>query len=321
MGVNESYSSAGVLPAKLLSTKEVCVDHRGNIAPVHIQICPTNRCNLDCPFCSCAGREKGQELGFESMISAIDFFKAAGAESITITGGGEPCLYPHITDMIARLYDIKIGVGLVSNGLLLQRAIDVLPKVTWCRVSVSDHRDIDKLFSVMRGIVPSSDVDWAFSYVLTDKWEFTKFIRCLEFANEHSFTHVRLVADIMNTGGVTPMQTIKENVRAAGVNDSKVIYQDRKHPVRGSTECRISLLKPMLAPDGYIYPCCGVQYALDGSLGVWPENMRLCHMSELPRLYATQHCFDGSICDRCYYDDYNKALSLMVKRMDHEAWV
>ena len=254
--VKESYSAASVFPVKLIKKKELCVDGDGNIKPVHVQFCPTNKCNLNCPFCSCSERERQHELELNTLANALCDLADLGMKSVTITGGGEPCMYPWLSDIIRYLHDLHVGVGLVSNGLLLDSIQDVLPMVTWCRVSVSDFRDIDKLLDKMGLIVPGANIDWAFSYVLTDKFDFSKFIKCLAFANVHKFTHVRLVSDIMNPGKTPPMYGVKEDVKESGLDDSIVIYQEREESTPGVKGCRISLLKPLIAPDGYLYPCC-----------------------------------------------------------------
>jgi MoaA/NifB/PqqE/SkfB family radical SAM enzyme len=319
--LTESYSAASVFPAKLIKRKDLCVDADGNIKPVHAQICPTNKCNLNCPFCSCSEREKSQELELNAMANALCDLADLGMKAVTITGGGEPCLYPWLDYLIEYLHDLHVGVGLVSNGLALEKIDGVLNKVGWCRISVSDFRDVDKLLEKMAVIVPAANIDWAFSYVLTEKWEFEKFMKCLAFANEHKFTHVRLVADIMNVNGVPPMHGIKEDVRESGIDDSRVIYQARADHTHGLPYCNISLLKPLIAPDGYLYPCCGVQYAQNGNTGNFPENMRMCHISEIKDFYKKQVPFNGLVCDRCYYGDYNAALGIMTRKYDHEAWV
>ena len=92
-----SYSSASVFPIKLLHN-EIIKD--GKIIPIHVQLIPTNKCNLNCKFCSCGDRRKDLELTLEECKKVIDIVSKRGTKSITITGGGEPLLHPDINKII-----------------------------------------------------------------------------------------------------------------------------------------------------------------------------------------------------------------------------
>jgi MoaA/NifB/PqqE/SkfB family radical SAM enzyme len=320
MDKRQSYSSASVLPVKLLKRKELCFNEQG-IIPVHAQICPTNACNLNCPFCSCAKREKSQKLSLDQMTEAVLFFSKLGTKAVTITGGGEPCCHPELTHLLQILSLKKIKSGMVTNGLLLEAVSPSLHLLTWCRVSASDYRNINELLLILESLVPYIKIDWAISYVVTATPHIGKIKSVIEFANRHNLTHVRLVSDLMNLDHIIPMQVLKNILREEGVDDSLVIYQDRQNFTPGRSDCRISLLKPVLAPDGYLYPCCGVQYALPKSSGLFPEEMRMAHFTDMEQLYRAQTIFDGSICFKCYYHDYNACMGILSADYDHEEFV
>jgi wyosine [tRNA(Phe)-imidazoG37] synthetase (radical SAM superfamily) len=171
MDKSTSYSSSNIYPSKVLKAKELCVSNFGFIHPIHVQLCPTNICNLNCPFCSCSKREKTQELSMVQMKKIICDFNELGTKAVTITGGGEPCCYKDLGQILQLLSDLGISSGMVSNGLLLEKHKYSLPLLTWCRVSASDDRDIDQLISVLQKIIPSVRIDWAISYVLTAKFD------------------------------------------------------------------------------------------------------------------------------------------------------
>ena len=317
----DSYSSASILPAKLLRAKDLCIALDNNIIPVHFQLCPTNKCNLNCSFCSCSKREKKQELNLNDIQEMICNFYTLGARAVTITGGGEPCCHSNLDEIITQLSIYGIKVGLVSNGILLPTIQSVLNKITWCRISVSDARDVDQLLGILKPIIKGTLVDWAFSYVVTKEFNIEKFIKVVKFANKNNFTHVRLVSDLLDLKNLPSMQDIKQHLLDSRINDSLVIYQDRQWYTKGVKQCWISLLKPVIAPDGYLYPCCGVQYALDNSIGLFPKEMRMCHISELKEFYRHQKPFNGSICSKCYYEGYNIVLDKMVKHYNHSEFI
>ena len=163
----ESFTSASALPLKLMKLATTAVDYEGIIHPLHVQISPTNKCNLFCDFCSCANREVREELSKENMHRLIRDISASGTLAVTITGGGEPLLYQHLNYMVDELFSRGIRIGLVTNGILLGKTDkEVLRKLTWCRISVSDDRDVEELLaSVNVAVIKAPKVDWAFSYV------------------------------------------------------------------------------------------------------------------------------------------------------------
>lgn len=278
-------------------------------------------CNLNCSFCSCSKREKGQQLEISQLVKSVREFAELGTKAVTITGGGEPCCYKNLPDLIQELKELGIQSGMVSNGLLLDSIKHVLPLLTWLRVSVSDDRDIDLLLNVLKRIVPNARIDWAFSYVLTANFNFEKLVKVIEFAQLHNFTHIRLVSDLLDLDNLESMGSIKGHLLERGIDDSLILYQDRSEYVAGSKECKISLLKPVLAPDGWIYPCCGVQYALPQSEGLFPKEMRMCNMDEINQYFSQQEVFDGSICAKCYYTSYNDVLNVLTQSYEHHRFV
>jgi len=317
MDKKTSYTAADIFPAKLAQRANNCQFH-GKIQPTHVQLCPTNKCNLNCSFCSCSDREKGQKLSIDRIAFLISDMASLGTNAVTITGGGEPTLYPDIDRVISMCNAKRIRVGLVTNGITLKnvhpQAIDSL---SWCRISVSDDRDIDSLLPDLWCIIKASPrCDFAFSYVVTKDCDIRKIQCIIDFANDNGFSHIRLVSDLMDLDNVPDMESIKQQLS----NDELVIYQGRKEYDAGSKRCLISLLKPVIAPDGYIYPCCGVQYATDDT-GKFPEAMRMGRMEDIRNIYATQAFFDGSVCSKCYYKNYNDFLEVLTKNLDHMEFV
>lgn len=323
MDIKHSYTAANSFPFKFLKRLSRFGGLHGNmIAPLHVQLCPTNKCNLNCSFCSCSDRDKMESIPFDSLKEAMDIFSRLGTEAVTITGGGEPCCYPDLSELLLYLCRLDIRTGMVSNGLLLGSLLDEeINTLTWCRVSASSDRDIDQLLKVLSNTVEYTDIDWAFSYVVTADFDIEKCIQVIEFADKYYFTHVRLVSDLLNLEAVPEMHDIKDALESRQVNDDLVIYQDRQEYTHGSKQCRISLLKPVIAPDGWVYPCCGAQYAIRDAQGAFPKQMRMCRIEDIEKYLLPQEIFDGSICDRCYYDTYNTTLEYLLKDYDHEAFI
>jgi organic radical activating enzyme len=317
-----SFTAASTLPAKLLQNLWVGTQVReGYIPPIHVQLNPTNRCNLKCGFCSCSGRDKKAELPLQAILEAMSRFASWGCRSVTITGGGEPLLHPDINALIRLLTIVwRIAVGLVTNGTqfhLLNTAADL----TWCRISSSDDREPDWP-GILNAIGEAPRVDWAFSHVLTRKPDWERLCRLVSFANEHNFTHVRIVGDLLDIKeAASCVREAKDFLKGQGIDDRLVIYQDRAEYVAGRKKCGISLLKPVLGADGGIYPCCGVQYAQDPPGRDLVASMRMGEWEDIDRIWSAQRAFDGSVCTRCYYDPYNVALDLMATPLCHAEFI
>lgn len=314
-----SYTAAGTLPAKLIkheALERFKITKR--IEPIHVQLCPTNKCNLNCGFCSCDNVDKEQELSYREISEIALNLQKLGTKAVTITGGGEPLMHSHIEEIIYLFISLNIEVGLVTNGIRLKSINPTtLNEVTWCRISCSDEITFNP--NVYSPINDCPDVDFAFSYVVTEKFRPKNLYEFIAYANWAKFSHIRIVSDLIDLDNVSDMEDIKKEVRRR-LDDSIVIYQGRQQYTRGSKKCYISLLKPLIAADGKIYPCCGVQYAKtmnDKALN-FPENMMMGSALSFEDLKEALSCpFDGSKCDKCYYEGYNDILAAASEDIKH----
>lgn len=314
---NSSYVAANSIPKKIYRNKELVSGLLNNhIIPIHIQFIPTNRCNLKCSFCSCSERDQKKEFNINEIDELIEVLTSVGCKSVTITGGGEPLLHPHINEIIEAFDLAKISIGLVTNGYLIKNlSVKNWYKIRWCRISGSDDRSCPVDWLPLR-----EKIDWAFSYVVTDKFNAENLIGYLKYAEENEFTHVRVVSDILDTD--IKMDEIKRGINALYKGDlSKVIFQNRTKFTHGMRKCYISLLKPNIDADGKIYPCCGSQYSEKEPSRKLSENMSLGHYKDLPQLVSSNKYFDGSKCAKCFYSDYNESLEAFFKPLNHEEFV
>lgn len=323
--IKTSFTAADSIPIKVLLDKDV-IHHaftQSRLIPVHIQFLPTNKCNLNCKFCSCSERDKAQEIDFGLAKKIINLCKQLGTKSVTITGGGEPLLYKQFNELIEYFWVKKIKIGLVSNGLLLHCAVpETINKLTWCRISNSDERSFNDVYKKKLSNVVNAapDVDWAFSHVVSTAPNIDEIIKVIDFANEHHFTHVRLVSDLFQPESVD-MQRLKTKILQKGLDDSKVIYQERKAYARGG-DCYIGYLKPLIGADAKVYACCGVQYALERPSKNLPEELCLGEALDMENIIArSSEPLNGTICSKCYYMNYNILLKGLLKEVEHKEFV
>lgn len=310
-----NYTSADIdLPIKVLHDTELVTSIvKDNYIPLrHLQLCLTNRCQLNCRYCSCRDRDKGVEMPLIDAATKLREAVDLGCRGVTITGGGEPLLYPHINEVIRAAESIKIKVGLATNGLALGN-LYVSPD--WCRVSFDSRRKYKALAYELRKAVKRHPIaDWAVSFVAYEGLGELK--KIVKFANSNKFTHIRIVADILNPDDAL----INEAKRLLKGIDQLVIYQYRSNPTHGNDKCLISLIKPTVAADGTIFPCCGAQYAI-GTDADRDFPMSMSMGKDLKTLIQRQQYFDGSRCGRCYYENYNKLLGYLMQGVEHKEFI
>lgn len=318
----QSYTASNIVPWKIAQADGIVAN--GFIRPVHVQFYPTNLCNLSCSWCSCAGRNRSLSLPKEDIEPMIRMFVFLGMKSVTITGGGDPLMYPYIDALLHTLSRYKVAIGMVTNGTLLHVKLrpELTKRIEWMRISVGDGREISSnYFKHLAQIIKrTSHIDYAFSYVVTNEPDYEQIGRILEFAEKQSFTHVRLVTDLIDIKNAEDMKTVKQQLQNMP-GEQLVIYQDRKQHTSGFKRCLISLLKPLVGPDGMIYPCCGVQYALPEPCKDLEPSMSMGHWRKFPELSISQNAFDGSKCVVCYYEHYQSLLEQMSMRLEHGDFV
>ena len=313
-----SFTAASTYPVKLLQNAGV-VNPCGHVLPYHLQLYPTNRCNLNCAFCSCSERDKRQELSIQEITKILAAFQRLGTRACTITGGGEPLLHSHFNDILVAAEFNHIKVGLVTNGTVIDRLDSHYP--TWIRISLSDGRLLDDAYYDAVGRACSRYTsDWSFSYVLTAEPDYDKLRRAVTFAAAHNFTHVRIVADLFDTDCVPDMGAVRGEIGDIPGADL-IIYQGRKDATRGRERCWMSLMKPTIAADGRVWPCCGAQYAINNETHGLPESMCMGSWEEYATRVRKQDYFRGDICDRCYYNAMNDVLEQMVLPLKHVEFV
>ena len=103
---------------------------RGDTArpfPTILDVNLTNRCNQNCSFCYNDGNPaiRGDELTTDELFRLVDEASAHGAGFFL--GGGEPFVRPDIFDLIRRIKERGLPVGVVTNATLLDgRGVDRL---------------------------------------------------------------------------------------------------------------------------------------------------------------------------------------------------
>lgn len=97
------------------------LSQKGKVPPHKVLIYPTNRCNLNCPFCfqRLNPYDYSKDLPHERWIELTEELCSMGTDVIQISGGGEPMIVPNTTLKMMEIIKKNGTTGrLVNNGTL-----------------------------------------------------------------------------------------------------------------------------------------------------------------------------------------------------------
>ncbi|MBF0144177.1 MAG: radical SAM protein [Magnetococcales bacterium] len=273
------------------------------VAPVHVRIKPTNRCNHDCWYCAykAGGLQLGEEMAevdtipLPKMEEIVDDLVAMGVRAVTFSGGGEPLLYKPLPEIVERLARGGVKVAAISNGSNLKGRVAeaFLRYGTWVRVSCDGWDDAS--YGKARGIG-----DRAFSQLLRNMRDFTgRGSSCLLGVSfivtpdnhEHlaeacalfkgvGASHVKVSSVVVDNDGRANdryHEGIRERVRAEiecarGLDDDRFVVIDHYHGMgerfhKSYTTCPFLQFLTVIGADCRVYSCQDKAYTERGLLG------------------------------------------------------
>lgn len=121
-----------------------------------LRLSVTDRCDLKCRYCmpeeGVSWLGKDRLLTFEEKVRAVETLVELGIDRLKITGG-EPLLYPRLTELIERLSRLPLkDLSLTTNGTRLETLATPLKKAGLKRVTISlDSTDEARFKSITRG--------------------------------------------------------------------------------------------------------------------------------------------------------------------------
>jgi len=123
------------------------------IAPLHVSVWPTLRCQCKCSYCCCRNTvdRNVKDLDINKFIIAIDALSKYGTKAIEFSGGGEPLLWMPLNESVKYIKSKDIKLSLISNGLLIDKVPEEILKVfSWIRISLQSIKhaesiDFDKI--------------------------------------------------------------------------------------------------------------------------------------------------------------------------------
>lgn len=102
--------------------------------PISVELHLTDKCNLNCEWCTDKELRKNQETLALDVIERLfrEFWRHK--TGITLEGGGEPTLHPHFREVVEAGASSSIDMGLITNGIV--DICDCVANLKWVRVSL-----------------------------------------------------------------------------------------------------------------------------------------------------------------------------------------
>lgn len=105
-------------------TREAIDEAVGSNTLLSIELEMTRLCNLRCTYCYAeAGRPIPDEMSFEELTDAVRQARELGARKVAILGGGEPCSYVNLLELIEYIHGSGMHAELFTNGTLITQPL------------------------------------------------------------------------------------------------------------------------------------------------------------------------------------------------------
>ena len=281
--------------------------------PIELTLAPTDRCNLNCSFCSVKNREM-DELDFEELKLALVDLYTLGLKSVVLSGGGEPILYPYINELISFIKVLDMDVGLITNGINLNKKITIesLQQLTWIRISLNSLDYVKQLELEL-----PEDLDVGLSYVWNEKTDDEVLYKVELLANRLKVNFVRVVPDCSDIEKQKEYDTIiKETIK----DKDKFFYQNKDRSL--PEYCAVGLIKPYLCPDGNIYMCTA-HPLLNRKVD---EKFKIGNIKNIKKIWALpirifEPKLKGCEAGKCFFCEHNDIIFGAVGEHKHGKFV
>ncbi len=316
--------------------------------PVHVEIHPTTRCNHRCKRCAAVipkiPGKKRLELAYRRntdiplgrLLEIIDELAHCGVRAITLCGGGEPLVYEGIEQVISRILDRKMALGLITNlnVELDQDLTRLLRRAVFIRVSLDaadegtylllhrpqDGGDFHRVLDNIRAL-RCEGLDLGLNY-LVQKENHHYIEKAAALAAELGVTYIRF----------TPAHTMEEGREYLPIWDeiASQFEKARRYDGDGLTvlgaverfrnmvenrkdysRCIYHEFHPILGADLNLYPCCVLNYFKGFEMANLLERPFAEAWND-PKRRSFSCRLDPRQCPPCWFDAQNRLMNYMV---------
>lgn len=283
---------------------------KGFVSPIMVHTMPTHRCQLKCLHC-CFRNRKDLVLDMDPdlYIEGMRQFHRLGVRAMELTGGGEPTLYPYIEKSLDYfIRGLQMKIGLITNGLALDRVEKFLKNISWVRISLNtlDYKKASELQPMVNMATSATRV--SFCYIWNDTSD--DHIGSIgEFADRNGIV-CRVAPDCIMEPKLIARQMTHIKKMLAKTKSKHLFLSDFNTTLeRKNDNCYIHLIKPAFYTDGYIYPCPSAELAYENNKKI-NEGARLCRADNVFEFY-TRPTVPMVLQHSCSYCKYAKQQEIL----------
>lgn len=291
--------------------------------PLMVTIELTEDCNFKCVHCYNYDRSKYHEdnvLDLELLKKVLPELKEAGTLLVSFTGG-EPLLYPQITEAITAAKRVGLEVGIKTNASLLnEQRTQMLADLGVSQVEISLYGlsiesvkpftqasfDGQKLSKAL-GLLKTVGIEVQLNIIL-NKHNFEELDQMLEFCQERSLFHTLTYEITKRYDGTVDSQnhrlTDDQVQKLLLRKDLNLASQCEKDPSNlNSFQCTCARLNCAITARGIVYPCMGAPMASGdlnkkSFLDVWKNSREFSWIRSL-KTEDFKDCLECGVSNFC----------------------
>jgi radical SAM protein with 4Fe4S-binding SPASM domain len=239
-------------------------------------------CNLKCTYCYAnSGKKQSNELSLKELLNVVDQAIALGVRSITVIGGGEPLMHPHIRELIGHIARRGIPQNLFTNGTLITpalarflaaRKVSVVVKFNSLRPEVQDELvGVPGAFKrIHRGIACLVDAGYARRpelrlglETIICKDNYAEIETMWRYARDRGMHPYFEVITFQGRAKKERFNVPKEKLqrlfeRLLAIDEQSYGYTWTPHPPIAALACQRHFYNLLVTSNGYVHPCSGV---------------------------------------------------------------
>lgn len=282
------------------------------VPPVTCEIDPSNACPLDCNFCMFEKyrKESNIHMSMENYLRLVYDLNRIGTKSITFTGGGEPIANPNFNKMVDIACDLGFEVGLVTNGVLLDK-VNRPSRFKFIRVSL-DASDAET-YKLVKG----ADYFDKVIHNITEALKQNPTVGISYVVGPDNDKNLKIAQTMAHDLGVAYIQFKPAyingdiyNFRMPNQTDETI--KTKRYKLREKLPCLIAHLVGVVTADGSVYYCCQHRGKMNFYLGSIAQEQ----FSEIWKRRLGHKNFDTRQCPMCRYGNYSKYLKELLQQGD-----
>jgi sulfatase maturation enzyme AslB (radical SAM superfamily) len=284
-----------------------------HVDPITCEVDPSNYCQNDCEWCIYRKYIKSnrQHLDFDLFRELVRNLERIKVRSITFTGGGEPLMHPQFEKMVRFASKKGLKLGLVTNGIFLDRYEHLADRFQFIRISLDEISRV--LYKKRKGTDSFNHILINITRLVARQSKQKKcqvgISKLLTGPNPTGIKMFRdlgkeLKVDYVQIKPAWRLKNIEEVLSKKGPQSYKqgLFITPRFSVDRESkVACKISGLIGQVGADAKVYYCCVHRGKKEFEIG----DLEVDLFSEIIRRHK-KFVPDMSICGSCRYMNYAK---------------